>query len=147
METIQHNDRPDFLSPKSVLIKLTEYGLNRRVFLPSELDVYRGEMMLKSYAVHLDNTNTTLTDININIRGINHTQTANMNGDFLSIPLDTNGTRSTIEYCDMMLSVNGNRLPSTLSYDLLDSSYSPLFSTHPKPVCVFLYLSYTASSI
>lgn len=147
MDTIQQHQRPDFLTPKSVLIKLTEYGFGKQVILPHILDVYHGEMKLTSYAVHLDNVNTTLTDININIRGLGHTQTQNMNSDFLSIPLDTNGTRSTIEYCDMMLSANGNRLPSTLTYDLLDSSYSASFSGHPKPICVFLYLNYTASSI
>lgn len=135
---------------KSLSIKLTTTGYNLLESLPDRYDVLNGYAVLKSYTVHFATNNTTNREININLSGFQQISNVNNSTDFITLPVSMNGEKTTTEYSDIALVVQGNRIPQTIKYSLLDDGIdadsnqgSPANYFHGEPpIAVYLHIQF-----
>lgn len=135
---------------KSLSLKLTTTGYNNLESLPDRYDVLNGYAVLKSYTVHFTDGNTTNREINIKLGGFQQISNVNNSTDFITLPISMNGERTTTEYSDIALMVQGNRIPQTIQYSLLDDGIdadsnqgSPANYFHgAPPIAVYLHIQF-----
>ena len=140
---------------KSLCLKLTEVGKDKSITLPDRIDIQHGQLILKSYTVHFDTTNTKNREININIHGVSQISNVNNSQSFMTLPVSRNSERTTQVFSDIVMYVNGHRLHQSLRYDLLDdgvkadgSEGSPAEYFHDDlPIAVYLNFQYLATGI
>ena len=133
---------------KSLTLKLTNVGKNQIETLPDRIDVYGGQLILKSYCVQFDTDNSLNNEVNVNIYGISQISNVNNSMDFLTLPVSRNGDKTTFHYTDTVCFVQGHRLNPTIRYDLLDDSSPPTDTFNGNvPVAVYLTFQYLSTGI
>lgn len=137
---------------KSIVLKLDTVGKNKTITIPQECEIYKGVLVLKSYVVQFPNANVSQNDIQVNIRGIDLEQNTNNRRDYLCLPVNrgtsTSGAKTTINDIDLVLTVQGHKLPRTLQYDLLDENFETTWADSSNaPARVYLYFQFQQSNI
>lgn len=130
------------LFKRSFTLKLKDLGMNKMITLPQRLEVYRGDLYLKAYCVQMENNNTDVPEINLNLKGINHLESENNRSDILTLPLFMNGGKTTlVQDLNLVLETSNHRVERNIYYDLLDDNITEAWSGN-KPSAVYLIFEY-----
>ena len=146
-------NQEEVLYKRSFTLKLTQTGFNRQITIPMRLDIWKGELYLNYYCVQFASPNANIPEINLNIHGIDHIESENNRSDLLTLPVSMNDDRTTMMDVDLVLSVKSHKIQRTITYDLIDHFYTPLFQTGANPdtfnppVAVYLTFEYVSSSL
>lgn len=130
------------LFKRSFTIKLKDLGMNKMVTLPQRLEIYKGDLYLKAYCVQMESNNTTIPEINLNLKGINHLESENNRSDILTLPLYMNGGKTTlVQDLNLVLETSNHRVERNIYYDLLDDLMTAVWVAN-KPTAVYLIFEY-----
>lgn len=141
-------NQENYLFRRSFTLKLTEVGFNKLVTIPQSLDIYKGELFLKSYAVQFQSNangykgNTTVPEINLKMTGITHLESENNRSDILTLPISMNELRTTlVADWNLILEVGQQKIHRNIYYDLLGENMSDTITDFKCAYLTFEYFS------